>query len=73
MDQRSLLLSVLALAVATAGCTAPGLEPSTGPPYSCPEQKRIDCMPTVNGNAHPACSGNYSDWVQQNCNVSFTY
>lgn len=69
MDRRTLILGLaLAAAVLAAGCT----QTASTQPYSCPEKGRIDCMPGP-GSQHPACGGNYSTWVQDNCNVSITY
>jgi hypothetical protein len=69
MDRRTLVITVvLVAAVITAGCT----QTASTRPYACPEKGRIDCMPGP-GSQHPACGGNYSSWVQTNCNVTFTY
>ncbi|MFZ5955655.1 MAG: hypothetical protein ACOYT4_04465 [Nanoarchaeota archaeon] len=41
--------------------------------YICPDVKTIDCMPIVTRENQKYCSGEYHDWIAENCDVEFTF
>ena len=40
--------------------------------YACPEQETIDCMPIVPEEMQEYCSGDYHDWIVDNCETEFS-
>lgn len=42
-------------------------------PYVCPPYETIDCMPSIRPESIKYCSGDYSNWIANNCNISFTW
>jgi len=67
-----LLVLLLLAATITAGCMEQEKADSPEQSFTCPDQPTINCMPGPD-ERHPACSGNYSQWVQENCNVTLAY
>jgi hypothetical protein len=45
-------------------------EPPAPVDYTCPDWGYVNCQPPV---SEAACIGDYRQWVQQNCDVSFAY
>ena len=42
--------------------------------FKCPETEWIDCIPPYyDRNKRVYCVGEYFDWMNENCNVSFAY
>jgi len=41
--------------------------------FECPIYDIIDCMPPVPTEMVGFCSGDYHDWINENCEVEFTF
>lgn len=47
---------------------------TTGNTYECPAETNISCMPPVLPENAALCSGDYHNWIVENCpDVQFSY
>lgn len=41
--------------------------------YSCPAESAINCMPPIEENLTMYCSGQYHEWIKENCGTGFLF
>ncbi len=65
-----LIILLLASLVLISGCD---LFEDSQPDYVCPEQDTINCMPIVPEDRIKYCSGDYHEWIEENCETEFLW